>query len=126
MARRSNSPAFLGFWHEREEQGMRYAVDTGAVRRSADAVCEALSRLERMSPADDLSRVRVAVPGGQTATLASLVCLAWEARLAETRSLLKTLGCLLSDAAGRYDAVESEARTALGDAPTAAGPSGSR
>jgi hypothetical protein len=105
---------------------MRYAVDTGAVRMSADALCEALSRLERLSPADDLGRVGVAVPGGRTATVASLVCLAWEARLSETRSLLKTLGCQLSEAAESYDVVESGTRRALAGGPVAARPSGPR
>jgi hypothetical protein len=104
---------------------MRYGVDTRALRGSADAVQDALWRLERLALADDLSRVGAAFGGGGAASSRSQICLAWKTRLSETRWMLKGLGSRLAAAADSYDVVEAVARQALAarEAPT---PSASR
>jgi hypothetical protein len=92
---------------------MRYDVETEALRGGADALASVLWRLDRLGLPEDLGRVGSALVGGRTATATSQICLAWQARLSETRWQLRGVGSQLTTAADSYEVVEEVARKAL-------------
>lgn len=85
---------------------MRYAVDTDTLRDGADAVDEALQRLEKLGLAQVMGSVAAGLPRGRVADTVGALGSAWESRLADTRWMLRSLGGQLVAAAESYDAVE--------------------
>ena len=95
------------------EQGMRYEIDSEALRASAATIEDVLAEVRRLGIADDLRPVAVALPGGRCASGGSQVAAAWHARLSATQWEFRELGRCVSLAADGYDAVEATARQGL-------------
>jgi hypothetical protein len=94
---------------------MRYAVDTDALRDGAETVEQALRRLELLRIAPTMGPVAVGLPGGRVSDAMNRIGAAWQARVSDTRWMLKGLGAGLVAAAESYDDVERVAQAAVGD-----------